>query len=594
MAMQDSISNSQVEEALAAVLSDDKFAAAPQMSAFLKYVVAQTLYEDPSRIKAYTVAVDALGKPATFDPQNDPSVRVLAKRLRGSLDTYYEKNPEIEIIIEMKAGSYVPHFVHREFSEFAKQEIPAQTPAENPSIVVTPTPGVINTVSTVEKNINLHTGGLAKTNSQVPVSSLVNPSDQSNTATTTENPVVGDVLDAKPEFATENINKQIPVPTLLHSQAPDNLTIAADTETQLREANSNDQNSDETPALNNTTLSTNGDEAPVASNHGGPGILDRVKAIPKSAIAVAVCAGLIWFGISAQFDNKENEQTHARLGAAMPLKTVNDESKIETEFRPPPEGLPIVGIDLSTDSPLGRSVVDTVSMVVSRFDHVDLHRQHDKVGGPQRWPEDYRIRLHIATASGRSDINVQLIQAESSRVAFNETLNLQSQVNSELSEADYFTVQNSAARWMQSNGPILRDYDANVQNKTEEMACYVEAFSADLHNDEVASPNHTCQSLYEENESNNQTAIVYRTWKVLTGLDNGPSEYAHITLAMAQNLVGDIVGSERSVENAMMLNPLDANILNRSALITEENGDLEKATQWRNKAAQLVVNSAVE
>lgn len=108
------VTDSNVEEALSAVLLDDKFAAAPQMSAFLKYVVTQTLYEDPSRIKAYTVAVDALGKPPTFDPQNDPSVRVLAKRLRGSLDTYYENNPDVEVVIEMKAGSYVPHFVRRE------------------------------------------------------------------------------------------------------------------------------------------------------------------------------------------------------------------------------------------------------------------------------------------------------------------------------------------------------------------------------------------------------------------------------------------------------------------------------------------------
>ena len=56
---------------------------------------------------------------------------------------------------------------------------------------------------------------------------------------------------------------------------------------------------------------------------------------------------------------------------------------------------------------------------------------------------------------------------------------------------------------------------------------------------------------------------------------------------MAQELVGDTDGSVRSVENAIMLNPLDANILKRSARISENNGDAEKAERWRTKAAQL-------
>ncbi len=100
----------QIEQALEKVLSDDKFAAAPQMSAFLRCVVTQTLDGNADRIKAYTVAVDALGKPPTFDPQNDPSVRVLAKRLRDTLTHYYERTSGHELIIQIKCGSYVPKF----------------------------------------------------------------------------------------------------------------------------------------------------------------------------------------------------------------------------------------------------------------------------------------------------------------------------------------------------------------------------------------------------------------------------------------------------------------------------------------------------
>ncbi len=100
-----------IHGALNNVLSDSKFAASPQMSAFLSYVVHETMAGNADRIKAYTVAVDALGKPPSFDPQNDPSVRVLANRLRASLKNYYNNNPEQALFIELYRGSYVPHFI---------------------------------------------------------------------------------------------------------------------------------------------------------------------------------------------------------------------------------------------------------------------------------------------------------------------------------------------------------------------------------------------------------------------------------------------------------------------------------------------------
>jgi len=99
-----------INDALEAVLATEKFHAAPQMSAFLRYVVEQAASGNQSRIKAFTVAVDALGKPDSFDPQNDPVVRVLAGRLRAALTAYNEHNPGAPIIITMSPGSYVPSF----------------------------------------------------------------------------------------------------------------------------------------------------------------------------------------------------------------------------------------------------------------------------------------------------------------------------------------------------------------------------------------------------------------------------------------------------------------------------------------------------
>jgi hypothetical protein len=107
------INDETVTAALNAILTTDKFSASPQMSAFLKYVVEQTLLGNTRRIKAFTVGIEALGKSSSFDPQTDPSVRVLAKRLRSSLDAYYEQNPNTTVFIEMKPGSYIPKFLIR-------------------------------------------------------------------------------------------------------------------------------------------------------------------------------------------------------------------------------------------------------------------------------------------------------------------------------------------------------------------------------------------------------------------------------------------------------------------------------------------------
>lgn len=100
----------QVNQTLASILADNRFNASPQMSAFLTYIVEQTLEGHSTRIKAYTIAVDALGKSDDFDPQTNPSVRVLAKRLRDTLSHYYDGKPNVEIKICLTPGSYVPQF----------------------------------------------------------------------------------------------------------------------------------------------------------------------------------------------------------------------------------------------------------------------------------------------------------------------------------------------------------------------------------------------------------------------------------------------------------------------------------------------------
>ena len=145
--MSKSIDHEIVNNSLQEILSSKKFSASPQMSAFLSYVVAETLKGNASRIKAYTIAIDGLGKADSFDPQRDPSVRVLAKRLRDSLDAYYAENTHPNLTIKLKAGSYVPHFIPSESESTAMATEAGQAPS--------PLMTVQNTSSDSERPVHL-------------------------------------------------------------------------------------------------------------------------------------------------------------------------------------------------------------------------------------------------------------------------------------------------------------------------------------------------------------------------------------------------------------------------------------------------------
>lgn len=115
-----------IRAGLARVLASDAFSAAPQLSSFLSFVVERTIEGRSGELKGYTIAVEALGRPAEFDPQLDPIVRVEAGRLRRALTQYYAGEGQVDPVrMSMPVGGYVPAF---EFGE-AGAELPGQSAA---------------------------------------------------------------------------------------------------------------------------------------------------------------------------------------------------------------------------------------------------------------------------------------------------------------------------------------------------------------------------------------------------------------------------------------------------------------------------------
>ena len=110
------------------LLGSETFSRSEQLRSFLSYVCRRALSGHGKEINEYSVAVDALGKPADFSPGEDSSVRRTAYELRQKLQKYYEgEGREAAVRVELPKGSYTPRFV--EFAATPKapaiQDLPA-------------------------------------------------------------------------------------------------------------------------------------------------------------------------------------------------------------------------------------------------------------------------------------------------------------------------------------------------------------------------------------------------------------------------------------------------------------------------------------
>ena len=106
-----------MREELGRVLASEAFLASPMLSAFLSYVVEETLAGREDRLKAYAIAVGALGRPDDFDANENPLVRVQARRLRQALARHYEtRGDDVAARLDLPIGTYVPILLEGEAS----------------------------------------------------------------------------------------------------------------------------------------------------------------------------------------------------------------------------------------------------------------------------------------------------------------------------------------------------------------------------------------------------------------------------------------------------------------------------------------------
>jgi hypothetical protein len=105
------LTEDRVREELSRVLASHEFRTSKRSQDFLRYVVENTLQGHADMLKERTIGIEVFGRPTSYDPSDDATVRVKAGEVRKRLGLYYSdlgaRNP---VRIELPSGTYVPEF----------------------------------------------------------------------------------------------------------------------------------------------------------------------------------------------------------------------------------------------------------------------------------------------------------------------------------------------------------------------------------------------------------------------------------------------------------------------------------------------------
>jgi len=125
------LTDEQVREELNRVLASHEFRTSKRSQDFLRYVVENTLGGHADLLKERTIGIEVFGRPTSYDPSDDATVRVKAGEVRKRLGLYYSdsgsRNP---MRIELPSGTYVPEF--RASAVAPPPEAPPHEPVAEP------------------------------------------------------------------------------------------------------------------------------------------------------------------------------------------------------------------------------------------------------------------------------------------------------------------------------------------------------------------------------------------------------------------------------------------------------------------------------
>jgi hypothetical protein len=100
-----------IREQLGRIIASPMFKNSLRCTTLLSYVVQRTLNGNVNHVKERTIGIEAFGRDASYDTNEDPVVRNTAVNLRRRLAQYYEiLNHEDKIRIDLPTGGYTPEY----------------------------------------------------------------------------------------------------------------------------------------------------------------------------------------------------------------------------------------------------------------------------------------------------------------------------------------------------------------------------------------------------------------------------------------------------------------------------------------------------
>lgn len=100
-----------VQQQLEKLLATPLFNSSKRYPSFLKFVVTRSLAGQTDQLKERILGIEIFGRPADYDTNTDPIVRVTAAEIRKRIEQYYQdpKHSQ-EIRLYLPAGSYAPQY----------------------------------------------------------------------------------------------------------------------------------------------------------------------------------------------------------------------------------------------------------------------------------------------------------------------------------------------------------------------------------------------------------------------------------------------------------------------------------------------------
>src|ERR1051326_2304591 len=113
------------------ILHSDTFRNSDVLRRLLRFLADKTISGEADQLKEYTIGIDALGKPSSYDPRQDSVVRIQVGRLRQKLAEYYRtEGKDDPIVIDVPKGQFKltwqPATQRIDYAPEAKRAVPEE------------------------------------------------------------------------------------------------------------------------------------------------------------------------------------------------------------------------------------------------------------------------------------------------------------------------------------------------------------------------------------------------------------------------------------------------------------------------------------